>query len=212
MGASASWGSSTPASMSAVPSARTKEPAYLAMNPNGAGADARRRRTASCCGNRIRSFAISPASTTSPARSSRRTRTSARLAQQWMDWQLSVVGPAILGGVLGIDPHAAGQARSRRDQDLAGQDHRGDADSRHSSSAKPNTSPARSFSIRRHSGRRDVLPLSSSWCRSARRRRTSTAGTPRSQSARRSTITSAACRWRDSPLSRARDAARALHR
>ncbi len=38
----------------------------------------------------------------------------ARQRQTWMDWQLSVMRAGDPAGVLGPDPHAAGEARSRR--------------------------------------------------------------------------------------------------
>jgi hypothetical protein len=70
---------------------KNNEPPYLAMNPNGPGADAGRRRL-SCCGNRIRSCAYlaakyGPASL-EPDRSNARAR-----AGSWMDWQISVAAP-----------------------------------------------------------------------------------------------------------------------
>src|SRR6187455_3075194 len=60
-----------------------------------------RRKMASFYGSRIRSFAISPASTTRPACSSRRIQQRA-LASQWMDWQLSIAGPAIFQAFWGL--------------------------------------------------------------------------------------------------------------
>ena len=89
------------------------------------------------------------------------------LASQWMDWQLSVVGPGNHAGVLGLDPHAGRQARHGGDQGFPGQDRRGDAD--HGRAIGENEIPRRRrILLRRHSGRRHVLPLPPTGARTSR--------------------------------------------
>ena len=154
-----------------------------------------KRKTASCCGNPIRSSAISPASTTRPALLSRRTAKQRALASQWMDWQLSVASPAIVPAFLGLHPHAAGKARPRRNQDVAGQDHRRDGDAGQAAGQdRIRRRPV--ILLRRHSGRRDglSLPATGAWPPGDAQPRP--LGTMPSPNARRFTITSAAFRCR----------------
>jgi glutathione S-transferase len=59
------------------------------------------------------------------------------VASQWMDWQLSVVGPAIFPRILGSHPHAGRKARHGSNQDVAGQNHRRDEDPRRAIGQNP---------------------------------------------------------------------------
>ena len=135
----------TSASISAAPFGKNKEPAYLAMNPNGL-VPTLRRRTDSCCGNRTRSSAISPpsigAGTLEPAdlRSPR--------ARAPMDG-LAADGarPGDHAGVLGPDPHAAGEARPQARSTPARSRPRRPRRSSMPSSARPNFVAGNAFSI-----------------------------------------------------------------
>ena len=51
-------------------------------------------------------------------------------ASAWMDWQLSVLGPAIFAMLHGADPHAAGKAQLRGDRGIEKEDDGGDRHSR----------------------------------------------------------------------------------
>ena len=151
-----------------------------------------RRRTASRCGNRTRSCAISPPSTATARSSPPTCKTRAR-AHKWMDWQLSVMGPAItpvFWGLIRTPPEkrdanaiAAGKVKTV----AAAQDARRPA-------RQDQISRRRRVLLRRHSGRHHDLPLSCSSFRSGRRRQTWTAGMRRSRRARRSRSRSARCR------------------
>ena len=113
---------------------KNNEPPYLAMNPNGARSDAGggRRFTLWESNSIVRYLAAKIHDRTlEPA--DLKTRA---LAQKWMDWQLSGHGPGDHAGVLGPDPHAAGEARRHRHRGRQGQDHRGRARCSMSSSAK----------------------------------------------------------------------------
>ena len=115
------------------------------------------------------------------------------LAHQWMDWQLSVAGPAITPAFWGLIRTRAGKARHGGDQDLAGEDHRGDVDPRRAIGQDGLRRRSGIF-LRRHSGRRDGLSLPPTRARPPGDTAISSAGTTLSPSARRSTITSAAFR------------------
>ena len=171
---------------------KNKEPPYLAMNPNGLVPTLEEEDgfllwesnsiVRYLAGKHDKSGVLEPKDAKQRA-----------LASQWMDWQLSVVGPGDHARLLGPDPHAAGKARHGRDQDLAGQDHRRDEDSRRAIGQDRNSSPARrspTATFRSAS----CATATGNWCPAARRRPISTAGTTRSPNARRSRITSAAFR------------------
>ncbi len=171
---------------------KNKEPPYLAMNPNGLVPTLEEDDgfllwesnsiVRYLAGKHDKSGVLEPKDAKQRA-----------LASQWMDWQLSVVGAGHPRRVLGPDPHAAGKTRHGRDQDLAGEDHRRDADARRATGKTPIRRRPRIL-LRRHSGRRDVLPLPPAGARPPGDAAISTAGTTRSPSARRSRITSAAFR------------------
>ena len=107
--------------MSAARSARTNEPAYLAMNPNGLVPTLEEDGFMLWESNSIVRYLAAKygAGTLEPADLRARAR-----ASSWMDWQLTVAAPGAHAGVLGPDPHAAGEARSRRDRGRQGQDAR----------------------------------------------------------------------------------------
>ena len=108
---------------------KNKEPAYLAMNPNGLVPTLEEEDgfllwesnsvVRYLAGKHDKSGALEPKDAKQRA-----------IASQWMDWQLSVVGPAIFARVLGPDPHAGGKTRHGRDQDVAGKNHQRDANAR----------------------------------------------------------------------------------
>ena len=101
---------------------KNNEPAYLAMNPNGL-VPTLRRTTASCCGNRTRSCAISRrkygAGTLEPKDSQARAR-----ASSWMDWQLTVAAPALTPVFWGLIRTPPEKRDARRDRGRQGQDQR----------------------------------------------------------------------------------------
>ena len=73
---------------------KTKEPVLSRDEPELAGADARGRGRLHACGSRTRSCAISPAKHAARVLEPADLKVRAR-AQMWMDWQLSVMAPAI---------------------------------------------------------------------------------------------------------------------
>ena len=106
------------------PFGQNREPAYLAMNPNGLvptleeedgfllwELNAIVRHLAA----KHRAGALEPADLRARA-----------LANQWMDWQLSVAAPAITPSLPRLGPHAAGKARPRGDRGVEDADDRGD--------------------------------------------------------------------------------------
>ena len=115
---------------------KNKEPPYLAMNPNGLVPTLEEEDGFTLwesnsivrylAGKHDKTGVLEPKDAKQRA-----------LASQWMDWQLSVVAPAIHARLLGPDPHAGGKARHGRDQDLAGQDHRRDERSSTRNWARP---------------------------------------------------------------------------
>ena len=120
---------------------KNNEPAYLAMNPNGAGADAGG-------GGRLHLVGIELDRALSRGQARRRHARArgparrGRSASRWMDWQLSVTGPAItpvFWGLIRTPPEKRDRSRDRRRQ---GQDHRGDADARRAARQDRVSSPA----------------------------------------------------------------------
>ena len=83
--------------------------------------------------------------------------------------------------LLGPDPHAAGKARPRRDQDLAGEDHRRHADHGRAIGEDAISSPAMRFPTAT-SRSASCATATANWCPAVRRRPTSTAGTTPSPS------------------------------
>ena len=146
---------------------KNKEPAYLAMNPNALVPTLEEEDGFTLwesnsivrylAGKHDKSGVLEPKDAKQRA-----------LASQWMDWQLSVVGPGNHAGILGPDPHAGGKTRHGRDQGLAGKNHRRD-EMLDAQLAKTAYRRRRGIFLRRHSGRRHVLSLSCSWCRTGRR-------------------------------------------
>ena len=101
---------------------KTKDPFYLAMNPNSLVPTLEEEdgftmwESNSICRYLAGKHAdrmLEPADLKTRAR-----------AQMWMDWQLSVMAPVDHAGVLGPDPHAAGEARRQRDRGRQGKNHR----------------------------------------------------------------------------------------
>src|SRR5262249_12563139 len=110
---------------------KNREPPYLAMNPNGlvptledgdfllweSNSIVRYLAAKYGAGTLEPADLLGPGDVPSGAR-----------ARGCMEWQLAVAGAR--AGVLGFDPHAAGEARSRRDRGRQGQEHGGDEDPR----------------------------------------------------------------------------------
>ncbi len=88
------------------------------------------------------------------------------LASKWMDWQLSVAGPAITPVFLGLDPHAGGEAQSRRDRGREKENHGCDEhDGR--AARQDRLSCRRCVFLWRHSRRHHGLSLSAARARPA---------------------------------------------
>ena len=100
---------------------KNKEPPYLAMNPNGAGADAGRGRRLPAVGVQFDRALSRRQARQEPACSSRAMQ-AARTGQPMDGLATLRRGPGDHAGVLGPDPHAAGEARPCRDQCRQGQD------------------------------------------------------------------------------------------
>ena len=124
---------------------KNKEAPYLAMNPNGLVPTLEEEDGFTSVGIEL-DRALSRGPPRQPHARARGSATRA-LAHKWMDWQLSVMGPALTAGILGIDPHAAGEARCQCHCGRQEQEHRGRAD------ARP---PARRNGLSR---RRRALPM-----------------------------------------------------
>src|SRR5215468_8938905 len=94
---------------------KNREPPYLAMNPNGLVPTLEDGDFLLWESNSIVRYLAAKygAGTLEPADLPARAR-----ASSWMDWQLTVARAR--AGVLGFDPHAAGEARSRRDRGRQG--------------------------------------------------------------------------------------------
>ena len=161
---------------------KTKDPLYLAMNPNCAGADARRRGRLHAVGVEL--------DLPLPRRQARQSRTLEPADLKTRARAQTVDGLAALGdgagdhaGVLGPDPHAAGEARPEGDR-AGRKDHRSATQMMDAPARQDEIHRRRRILLRRHSGRHDDLSLHAAHARSARQRRISIAGTPRSRRAR----------------------------
>ena len=141
---------------------KTKEPFYLAMNPNSLVPTLEEEDgfTLWESNSIVRYLAAKHGGALEPTDPKVRAK-----AQQWMDWQLSVHRPGDHAGVLGPDPHAAGEARPGRDRRRQGEDHRGREDPRRAA-RQDALHGGRCVLLRRHSGRRDDRAAIWSWCRS----------------------------------------------
>ena len=139
------------------PFGKNKEPAYLAMNPNGLVPTLEEEDgfllwesnsvVRYLAGKHDKSGVLEPKDPKQRA-----------LASQWMDWQLSVVGPAIFHAFWGLIRTPPEKARPGGDQDLAGQDHRRHEDA--GRAARQDRLRRRAeLLLRRHPGRHHVLPL-----------------------------------------------------
>ena len=136
---------------------KNKEPAYLAMNPNGLVPTLEEEDgfllwesnsiVRYLAGKHDKNGVLEPKDPKQRA-----------LASQWMDWQLSVVGPAIFAAFWGLIRTPAGKTRHGRDQDLAGKNHRRDEDARRATGQDPIRRRSRLF-LRRHPCRYHVLSL-----------------------------------------------------
>ena len=104
---------------------KNKEPPYLAMNPNGLVPTLEEEDgfTLWESNSIVRYLAAKHASRTLEPADLKRAR-----APQMDGLAALGHGPRDHAGVLGPDPHAAGEARRRRDRGRQGQDHRGGAD------------------------------------------------------------------------------------
>ena len=80
------------------------------------------------------------------------------LASQWMDWQLSVLGPAITPAFWGLIRTPPEKRDAAAIKALAGEDHRRDADARRAA-RQDHVRRRPGVLLRRHPGRRHVLPL-----------------------------------------------------
>src|SRR6516164_55211 len=124
---------------------KNKEPAYLAMNPNGLVPTLEEDDGFLLWeSNSIVRYLAAKygAGKLEPADMHARAR-----ASSWMDWQLT-----------GAHPHAAGETRSRGDRGRQGQVHRGDDDSRRA--PRQDRVRRRRHAVHgRHPGRADGLPL-----------------------------------------------------
>ena len=142
---------------------KNKEPAYLAMNPNGLVPTLEEEDgfllwesnsiVRYLAGKHDKNGALEPKDPKQRA-----------LASQWMDWQLSVVGPAIFHAILGPDPYAAGKARHGSDQDLAGENHRRDENARRATGQDPICRGSRHFRTATFRSASCAI-ASCSWCR-----------------------------------------------
>ena len=106
------------------PFGKNREPAYLAMNPNGLVPTLEEEdgfllwesnSIVRYLAAKHRAGRLEPADLHARAR-----------ASDWMDWQLSVLRTGDHAGFWGLDPHAAGKARSRGDRSRQEEDDRGD--------------------------------------------------------------------------------------
>ena len=172
-----------------------REPKYLAMNPNGLVPTLEEEDgfllwesnsiVRYLAGKHDKAGALEPKDAHARA-----------LASQWMDWQLSVVGPAITPAFWGLirtpeDKRDMAAIKASQEKTAAAMQITRRA------TGQDQIRRRRRVLLRRHSGRRHVLSLHAAGARTARRRPISTAGTRRSRAARRSRSTSAAFRCRD---------------
>ena len=135
---------------------KNKEPPYLAMNPNGLVPTLEEEDgfTLWESNSIVRYLAAKHASRTlEPA--DLRTRA---LAHKWMDWQLSVMGPAITPVFWGLIRTPPEKRDPERDRGRQGQDHRGRATARPPARQDP-VSRRRRLLLRRHPGRHHDVSL-----------------------------------------------------
>ena len=126
-----------------------------------------KKKTASCCGNRIPSCAISPPSINRRVLEPADLRARA-LASKWMDWQLSVCGPAItpvFWGLIRTPPekrdHAAIEAGKKKTTAAIADDGR--------AARQDRLSRRRCFLLRRYSRSASWPIATASWCPTGRR-------------------------------------------
>src|SRR5215472_3070300 len=133
---------------------KNKEPAYLAMNPNGLVPTLEEDGFLLWESNSIVRYLAAKygAGKLEPADAHSRAR------QQLDGLAAHGRASAAHAGVLGAHPHAAGEARSRGDRGRQGQVHRGDDDSRRAA-GQDRVRRRRHAVHGRHSGRADGLPL-----------------------------------------------------
>jgi hypothetical protein len=138
------------------PFGKNREAAYLAMNPNGLVPTLEEEDGFLLWeSNSIVRYLAAKHKATVLEPADLRTRAN---ASKWMDWQLSVAGPAITPVFLGADPHVAGKTRSRGDRVRNKEYHdRHDHDGR--AAWENRVSCRRRVFVRRHSGRHHGLPL-----------------------------------------------------
>ncbi len=156
---------------------KTKEPFYLAMNPNSLVPTLEEEDGFSLWESNsvVRYLAGKHGGTLEPKDAKVRAK-----AHQWMDWQLSVIGPAItpvFWGLIRTPPEKRDQAAidaGKEKTTAACEDPRCTA-------RQDAVRRGRRFLLRRHSGRRDDRAATWSWCRRSRSSRTSNAGTARSR-------------------------------
>ena len=169
---------------------KTKEPFYLAMNPNSLVPTLEEEDGFSLWESNsvVRYLAGKHGGTLEPKDAKVRAK-----AHQWMDWQLSVIGPAITPVFWGLirtpadkrDPAAIDAGKEKTTAAAKIMDEQLGKTALHG---------GRRVLLRRHSGRRDDPPLHGAGAGAARRWRTSSAGSARFRSARRSRSTAAAFR------------------